>query len=130
MSYAFTTWMFSHKQINVMDYTMSASTGQGGRAALKTSNGCNITGVNEILHDNLISVYPNPTNDRINFKITMNIKVNNISIQNVLGEEIVVVKNIANDIFSLDLSSFPRGIYFAIIDTDKGRSTKKILLSK
>jgi len=60
----------------------------------------------------------------------MNIKVNNISIQNVLGEEIVVVKNIANDIFSLDLSSFPRGIYFAIIDTDKGRSTKKILLSK
>jgi len=130
MSYAFTTWMFSHKQINVMDYTMSASTGQGGRAALKTSNGCNITGVNEILHDNLISVYPNPTNDRINFKITMNIKVNNISIQNVLGEEIVVVKNIANDIFSLDLSSFPRGIYFAIIDTEKGRSTKKILLSK
>jgi hypothetical protein len=60
----------------------------------------------------------------------MNIKVNNISIQNVLGEEIVVVKNIANDIFSLDLSSFPRGIYFAIIDTRKGRSTKKILLSK
>ena len=130
MSYAFTTWMFSHKQINVMDYTMSASTGQGGRAALKTSNGCMISGVNNMLHENLISLHPNPTSDIVNFKFAMNIRVNSIVIQNVLGEEIVRIENIQSDIFSLDLSSFPKGIYFATLDTDKGRGIKQILLSE
>ncbi len=130
MSYAFTTWMFSQGQINVMDYTMNASTSQGGRSALKTSNGCTITGINEMLHENLINVYPNPTNAIVNFKISMNIKVKNISIQNVLSEEIFFAKNIQNDVFSIDLSSFPKGVYFAIIDTDKGRSIEKIILSK
>ena len=130
MSYAFTTWMFSHKQINVMDYTMNASTGQGGREALKTSNGCMISGINDMLHENLISIYPNPTNGIINFKFAMNIKINSIIIQNVLGKQVVKAENIQNDIFSLNLSSLPKGIYFAIIDTDKGRSTKKILLSE
>ena len=130
MSYAFTTWMFSHKQINVMDYTMNASTGQGGRAALKTSNGCMISGVNDMLHENLISVSPNPTSGIVNFKCAMNIKVNSIVIQNVLGEEIVRTEDMQNDIFSLNLSSFPKGIYFATVDTDKGRSVEKILLSE
>ena len=60
----------------------------------------------------------------------MNIQVEKLSIQNVLGEEIFIAKNIQNVIFSIDFSSFPKGIYFAIIDTDKGRSTKKILLSE
>ena len=39
-------------------------------------------------------------------------------------------EDIQNDIFSLDLSSFPKGIYFAALDTDKGRSVEKILLSE
>ena len=130
MSYAFTTWMFSHKQINVMDYTMNASTGQGGRAALKTSNGCMISGVNNMLHENLISLHPNPTSDIVNFKFAMNIRVNSIVIQNVLGEEIIRIENIQSDIFSLDLSSFPKGIYFATLDTDKGRGVEQILLSE
>ena len=130
MSYSFTTWMFSHKQINVMDYTMNAPTSQGGRAALKTSNGCLLSGINEKLHDNLISVYPNPTNGNVNFKVAMNINVKNISIQNVLGEEIFSVSKIQNDIFTLNLSNYPQGIYFAIIDTDKGRSVEKIIFSK
>jgi hypothetical protein len=87
-------------------------------------------GIIDMLHENLISVYPNPTSGIVNFKFAMNIKVNSIVIQNVLGEEIVRTEDIQNDIFSMDLSSFPKGIYFAIIDTDKGRSAKKILLSE
>ena len=130
MSYAFTTWMFSHKQINVMDYTMNASTGQGGRAALKTSDGCMTVGIIDVLANKLIEIYPNPTNGKVNFKFAMNIKVNSIVIQNVLGEEIVRTEDMQNDIFSLDLSSFPKGIYFATVDTDKGRSVEKILLSE
>ena len=89
-----------------------------------------ISGVNDMLHENLISVSPNPTSGIVNFKFAMNIKVNSIVIQNVLGEEIVRTEDIQNDIFSLDLSSFPKGIYFATLDTDKGRSVEKILLSE
>ena len=128
MSYAFTTWMFSHNQINVMDYTMNASTGQGGRAALKTSNGCMISGVNNMLHENLINIYPNPTSGFINLKFAMNIKVNSIVIQNVLGKKIFSTEDIQSDIFSINLSSFSEGIYFATLNTDKGRSIQKIIL--
>ena len=130
MSYSATTWMFTHGQINVMDYTMNTSTGNYGRAALKTSNGCLLSGVNEMLHDNLISVYPNPTNGKVTFKVAMNINVKGIKIQNLLGKEILSSSQIQNDIFILDLSDDPEGIYFAIIDTDKGRSVEKIILSK
>ena len=66
----------------------------------------------------------------MSFKFIMNIQVEKLSIQNVLGEEIFTTRNIQNDIFSLDLSSFSKGIYFATLDTDQGRSIKKILLSE
>lgn len=130
MSYSATTWMFSNKQINVMDYTMNLSTSQGGRSSLKTSNGCLITSIEEMLHQNLISIYPNPTSGIVNIKIAMDIKVKNLSIQNVLGEEVYSVQNLQGDIYTIDFSSLPNGIYFAILDTDKGRSIKKIVFSK
>ena len=120
-----------NKQIDVMNYTLNQSWNNGGRSELKNSDGCMTTvGIIDMLHENLISVYPNPTSGIVNFKFAMNIKVNSIVIQNVLGEEIVRTEDIQNDIFSMDLSAFPKGVYFAIIDTDKGRSTKKILLSE
>ena len=130
MSYAANTWMFSNKQIDVMRYTLNQSWNNGGRLALNNSDGCMTVGIIDILQDNLISVYPNPSNGMVNFKFAMNIKINSIVIQNVLGEEIVRTEDIQNDILSLDLSSFPKGIYFATLDTDKGRSIKKILLSE
>ena len=130
MSYSTTTWMFTHGQINVMDYTMNTPTSQGGRSALKTSDGCMLSGINEMLHDNLISVYPNPTNGNVNFKVAMNINVKKISIQNVLGKEVFSTSQIQDDIFTLNLSNYPQGIYFAIIDTDKGRSVEKIIFSR
>ena len=87
-----------------------------------------ISGISNMLHENLINIYPNPTIGFINFKFSMNIKVNSIVIQNILGEEIFRTEDIQSDIFSLNLSSFSEGIYFATLDTDKGRSIQKILL--
>ena len=60
----------------------------------------------------------------------MNINVRKIDVQNVLGEEIFSASKIQDDIFTLNLSNYPQGIYFAIIDTDKGRSVEKIIFSK
>jgi len=130
MSYAENTWMFTHKQIDVMHYTLNQSWASGGRSELKNSEGCMTVGINDMLHKNLISIYPNPTNGIINFKFAMNIKVNSIIIQNVLGEEIKRIENIQDDSFSMELSTFPKGIYFASLKTEKGRKIEKILLSK
>ena len=130
MSYAANTWMFTHKQIDVMRYTLNQSWSNGGRSELKNSDGCMIVGIIDILNNKLISIHPNPTNGIINFKFAMDDNMKMISIQNVLGEEIYTSMQIQNDIFTLDLSAFPKGIYFAIIDTDKGRTIEKILLSK
>ena len=87
-----------------------------------------ISGISNMLHENLINIYPNPTSGFINLRFAMNIKVNSIVIQNVLGEEIFRTEDIQSDVFSLNLSSFSEGIYFATLDTDKGRSIQKILL--
>ena len=113
-----------------MNYTLNQSWNNGGRSELKNSDGCMTVGIIDILADKLIEIYPNPTNGKVNFKFAMNIKVNSIVIQNVLGEEIVRTEDMQNDIFSLNLSSFPKGVYFATLETNKGRSVEKILLSE
>ena len=64
----------------------------------------------------------------MNFKLAVNINVQTISIQNVLGEQIFFLMQIKDNLFTIDLSTSPKGIYFAVIDTDKGRSVEKILL--
>ncbi len=129
MSYSSNTWMFSNKQINVMNYTMNASTSQGGRAALKSSNGCILSSQDDILHENIITIYPNPTNGKTNINIAMNIRIESIKVMNIFGEEILSTEN-NTDINNINLSPFPSGIYFIIIDTNQGRGLEKILLAK
>ncbi len=77
-------------------------------------NGVTTLSVNEISFSNLVSVYPNPSND---FVIVENefIDRKNVSIYSVLGEKINV-QNISNQVsdskLRLDISGLNTGIYF------------------
>ena len=86
----------------------------------------NISGL-EIL-ENKIKIYPNPTNGVINIKALNDI--NNITILNYLGNQLLRVENKNNnqDIKRIDLSNFVKGIYFIQIEHNNQLSIFKITL--
>ena len=129
MSYAKEPWMFTHKQINVMHYTLNQTWSNGGRLELKNSNGCLLTAIDEIINTNLITIYPNPSRGLVNFKLAINLRFKKITIQNILGKRLMSLNNIKSKQFTLDLSSFPNGIYFVTFSTSKGVSIKKIVIT-
>ncbi|MFM9945118.1 MAG: T9SS type A sorting domain-containing protein [Bacteroidia bacterium] len=76
-----------------------------------------------------ISVYPNPstgifTLDIRNSAVLLNSK---LSIVNTLGE-IVFQADVKEQLTNLNLEWFPKGIYFLQVSTDKGITTKKLIV--
>ena len=124
MSYASTTWMFSTAQTNVMDATLN-----GYRSSLKNSTvsmNCNGTvGVNEYLLESM-NIFPNPTLGQLH--IDSQIKINKISISNILGKQVFFTEDFSTN--TIDLSSLENGVYFINISTNKGMHIEKIILSK
>jgi hypothetical protein len=81
---------------------------------------CN-TGIGEISGNN-VSIYPNPSTGKFTINAT-----GNISIYNLLGEKIFSQKLISEQ-NEIDLSSHPKGVYFAQIATEGRTVTKKIVI--
>jgi hypothetical protein len=103
--------------------TIYTVTGTDNNGCTKTStitqvvSGC--IGINELSNQNSqFSIYPNPTN----CLITINGVEGNVSIYNVLGEQILTAE-LRTSNSELNLSNLPNGIYFIRI----GAVTKKIL---
>ena len=131
MSYAANTWMFSQGQVNVMLITLNASESNGGRSALKNSNvsvNCSgiISATNNFLSNINLNIYPNPSKG--NLVINASEKIITISVFNIVGKE--VISNAKTNNNQLDLNQLSNGVYFINISTEKGKITKKIILSK
>ncbi len=80
--------------------------------------------------DNAIDVlvYPNPTENEINLQFSKSIKVETVSIHDMLGKE-VFTKNITSSETNLVLKlNLAKGIYFVKIATEKGQLSKKIII--
>ena len=126
MSYASNTWMFTNDQVNVMSATLN-----GYRTTLKNStvsmncDGSVGTGLNNYQLENL-NIYPNPTLGKLN--IASADKINTLSITNIIGKEILFIKDFSAN--TIDLSSYKNGFYFININTDKGTHIEKIILTK
>lgn len=85
-----------------------------------------MTGVEQIVKQNQIEVYPNPASQYLNIKTEDKTVIENITIMNSLG---AVVYN--NHIFtgSIDVSGFSNGVYIVIIDFGIGkRQIEKIMI--
>ena len=77
--------------------------------------------VNSSLYNNVVEIFPNPTNGKINIKAE-NIKL--VEISNELGETIINY----NGVNEINLKSFSKGVYFIKVQTDKVVQVKKIIL--
>ncbi len=86
------------------------------------------SGINEnLLNDNVISIYPNPSNDIFTFSNLK--KGDKLEIQNAIGQ--IVYTSIINDsILNVNLKNYEKGIYFYKIENNS-RSLKsgKIILN-
>ncbi|WP_248574872.1 M1 family aminopeptidase [Flavobacterium sp. H122] len=74
-----------------------------------------------ILNDEVV-IYPNPVNEIISIDIPSNLKLNKIIIYDLLGKKII--ESVSNKI---NVSKIGVGIYNLIVETDKGRASKKII---
>lgn len=80
---------------------------------------CNSLSVSEF-ENNLISIYPNPTNASIQVASTQNII--KIEVYNILGKRVLVSLDT-----TIDLSFQPSGFYLIKIHSDKNSITKKVV---
>ena len=77
------------------------------------------------LPDNLIAIYPNPTNGKLTVSGT-GLQVSRIDIYDVYGKllQTLAVNDVVAD---LDVSGLPAGLYFLRIQTDNGAVTKRFV---
>lgn len=103
----------------------------GGLAFFNSTN-VNAVGVNELLNDDHVVVYPNPASGTINISINdHSYSAVTIRCFDVLGNE-VFEKKTFNKSVSIDVSEFSKGIYFIqlrIMDSEKLKTiTKKVIV--
>jgi subtilisin family serine protease len=88
-------------------------------------------GIDEALAVNDVLVFPNPATDIINVVKSGSIKITDLHLSNVLGEEVMIID--ASDKFSIpfqiDVSALSPGIYFLNIESsDKQTASIKLLI--
>ena len=119
---------------------MGLKIGHDGRiwyvdAEANTVNKINVTAVidtaTSILDQELawmVSVYPNPTTDRVNVILpSENYSEFEINIYNALGARIAGYLRIQENELSINLSNFETGVYFLEVKTESSKTVKKIV---
>ena len=129
MAYSSNTWMFTIEQVDVMNGTLN-----GYRSGLKNTiipvNCSGTVGIENLMNNNQIKIYPNPTTGKILVQNLINAKTKNIVVRNILGEIVYTKLSDGNRTVSIDLSTLENGIYFIEISTNKGMRIEKVILSK
>lgn len=69
------------------------------------------------------NIYPNPTSNVLNLELTKPSEFKNVYIHNNLGQLIL-----KDNKTKIDVSNYSKGIYFAEIETTKGKTTKKFIV--
>jgi len=85
-------------------------------------------GLEDKFGDNQISIYPNPTNQKIH--ITSSVDILNVSVHNHLGIQITAYASMNAQSLSMDLGEQPNGIYWVTLQTEFGMVYKPIVLFK
>jgi len=75
-----------------------------------------------------MTVVPNPVQDMASVRLA-GATPHRAALYDVLGKK-VLERDVYFDEFDLPLSGFPAGVYFLVIDTDKGRVVRKVVKSE
>lgn len=80
----------------------------------------------EEVAENVVAIYPNPTNGIINIKAE---NISSISVFNLVGQKIYDAK-VNTDQVSLDMSVFGQGLYLVRINANGVETTKRVAVAK
>lgn len=86
----------------------------------------NLSVEDDLLEEDLVNVYPNPTNEFINIVVNDNIHISNVILYNLLGKQILVTKN-----NKINIKNFSNGIYYLkVINNKEKYVVKKFIINK
>jgi hypothetical protein len=80
------------------------------------------------LSENSFRIYPNPTSDRIFIDWSSLSEIKKLDVINLLGETVFTTDEFSSRIFSINLSSFSKGLYTVKAMTDGGTFSKRVIL--
>lgn len=92
-----------------------------------TPSVCNLSGVPDLYEENGISVYPNPTIDRITIIAGEPFHNSSINLYNILGQKVSYEDNQNGNQIIVDASGLPRGTYILEIKQKDNIYTRKII---
>lgn len=88
----------------------------------------------DVLADNALSIYPNPTSDKLFFdmnleKVSKNVRIEIMGIDGKLAyaEDFT---NVRTELLKINTNNFTSGVYLAKVITDEGTLSKKVIVSK
>lgn len=85
------------------------------------------TSIENKVIDNKLIIYPNPTNDFVNFNFIEDLKLQHIEIIDVTGKKVKGFYKIDNKTNKITISDLTRGVYFIEFYTNKGNLTRRII---
>ena len=93
---------------------------------VSSANGVNLSATNFALNENNILLYPNPTNEILNYSFASAVDLKSVSISDVSGKTIVSSTSDLS-LQQINVSSLSSGIYFVTFNTDTNSITKKFI---
>lgn len=121
VNYLYPNDAFDSENITMVDSTYNFHLEANGVALLELYVPEIIVTVDELSSLSQLLIYPNPTDDIVNLNIPEQ-ELNSIVILNSLGEQIAIIHEP-----QFSMSAFDSGIYYLIIDSKKGYTTRKLI---
>jgi hypothetical protein len=116
----------SMKEFNGDLYVGGSFTTAGGASANNIAKWNNPIGIKELEINYQISIYPNPATDKIYIEqMDKNNKINEITLIDVYGG---IYKKTMDDKNEIDTSTLNSGMYILVLNTNKGKVRKKIIV--
>jgi hypothetical protein len=69
------------------------------------------------------SLFPNPASDQLNISLSDTGTLKSVAVYNMIGQRVIA----AGDQATIDVSILANGAYFVTVETDKGKSTQKLI---
>ena len=88
---------------------------------LRVADGVNVG--NDVPYDNILGIYPNPSNERLSIDIEEKATVEILNMQGQIIETLTLIDKTN----TVDISGLSRGIYSLRIKTDKGIAVRKLI---
>lgn len=88
----------------------------------------NVTGINNIINNENVAVYPNPAIK--NISISSEKKINEIRIIDLQGKQVLKLENLDTEKCDIDVSKLKEGVYFIMIMHDNKMVSKKLIITK